>query len=703
MPPLVVACSDKNRSAQSLLELALGKALFWQHIEIIRTKTNLPKEDFKILIKPDLEIFEAKGPTGTDPSIVEHLIELLAAKGYRNIVVADAESASGSWLCNREVFALTDLVGYRYKTQDGTSYDIVSLNDKLVDGCFNEESLLHAISLSAYWLDADYRIVFAKNKTDEERYYSLCLESLTTILPLKEKWNQFYLQHKPEEIAAELLDRNEVHFCLVDAYVSNHGMQGSRYPRPIETKTFIGSTDLLLVDWIGALKMGLDPYASSLSAFALKRRGLPKKYKIEGDLSIYPGWLNVPKLLCESVQKRNANPLFRQLAKTWLQTVDTSLFPFQNVIDGQVNQNLVPIVSDIDSHPLAYGALVTFNYVLAGVNNFITAYNTLYDKEKIYRQQTQLGFDIAEFADSDYEDIVDYITPLQQIVTHVLPDENGLKWRYLNESVLFEFTRTLPYDFEDFVAKVDISKSVRLMFDNIGGAISIVKRDKQGNVIHQAERDIYLPQPNWLVLFGGVPIDVCKIEIIKFNKRNQTIYWRTVGSPNSSAEFDDGMVTFSAVRKGITRITIVARQKFTLPLFMQVFSVDNFPKVKNALVADSYTKFFNKTIVNFEALCEGRDPRIGRDFNLADDAASLHQLLKIDQLKNVLAAVSGLVEKITSRRDGPGSGEDVDENGYRHFGSAGDGSTSGFVQEFVRDLSGALKKDIQLITDKKLI
>ena len=33
-----------------------------------------------------------------------------------------------------------------------------------------------------------------------------------------------------------------------------------------------------------------------------------------------------------------------------------------------------------------------------------------------------------------------------------------------------------------------------------------------------AERNIYLPEPNYLALWGGLPIDVCKIELVEYHE-----------------------------------------------------------------------------------------------------------------------------------------------------------------------------------------
>jgi len=702
----VTICTSEEAGMNSLLEQTLEQSGLWSDIETRRKTTGLPKENFNILIKPDFWFYELNDSTGASARLIEHLVSLLATKGYRNIIIADGEPASGTWLENRDMLVLADLAGFTYQTTQGIPYNIESLSENLEDAGFDKTSALKDEQLSSTWLHANFRILFVRNKTDEEFYYSLCLKSLIDILPQKAKQYHYYFRMRPEEVAASLLQRNEIDFCIVDAYESIHGMQGTRHNKSLATHTFIAGDNVLLTDWVASLKMGLDPYTSSINSYSLKKTGLPPKYRIKGDLSVYKSWQNVPKLLAESTQARNKNPAIRQLSNAWLQQVDTDIFPFKNVADAQINKFLSPITKNIDTHPLAYSALVALNYALGGIQQLIEGWQTLYDKEKIYRQHTELGFDINEFTPPDFEAIENYILPLAQLVTHTPPDANGIKWRYIDNSVLFEYTRTLPYDYKFFIGKADIAQAVQYMFDNIGGSRVPVKSNRKEQVIYQAERDIYLPQPNWMVIFGGKPIDVCKIEIIRYNTTAQTILWRTIKSLNQSAEFDDGLISFSSKQKGITEIKIVARQKFILPLFWQVFNMDYFPAMKDALVSDSYLRFFTRTMSNFEAACEGRNPRLGRtaDPVLGENGPHDHPF-EAEQFKNLFAVFSGIAERFMGRQNSfsKNPSSQKDENGYIHFrGNKNKGNNvTETVKSFVTDVSEAIQKDVKYITGIK--
>lgn len=701
--PFARIYSDPSMGPESLLDLVLEDCKFWKYLEQKRKSLGMNPDVFKILIIPDLDIFESHSSTGTDPTLVEHWISLLSAKGYTSCTVAAAENDAANWLANREVEVLADLAGYHYITKEGVSYDVANLTNDIENDSTDKCSMF-TVPLSSAWTNAHFRIIFSKNKTDEEFYYSLCLKTLLDILPQRSKGYHYYFRLQPEELAHTLCKRNDVDFCMVDAYTSNHGMQGARHQKKLQTNTFIAGNNVLLTDWFGALKMGLDPYSSSINGYVLRKIGLPKKYFFAGNLAVYSGWRNVPKLLAESVISRNRNPLMRQLSKAWLQKTDSTLFPFKNPMDAQVNKAATSILNNVEKHPIALSLMTGMNYFIAALGKTVENWNILFDKEKLFRRRTELGFDVDNFSKDDFENVENYILPLAQIASSTLPDANGLKWRYIDESVLFEFTRTLPYDYNHFIEKFEIARSVQYMFDNIGGARFPVKKDKRGKILYQAERDIYLPQPNWMAIFGGKPIDVCKIEVIRYKRNSQTIYWRTVKSPNNSATFDDGLVSILAKNNGAMQIKIVARQKFTLPLFWQVFNIDYAPTIKDVLVSDAYSRFFTRTMANFEAVYEGRNPAIGRepDREWGDDN-NFRNPLQAEQLRNLLGMITGVVEQLFGKNKENAPDQITDSDGYRHFnGEQSKNETfETTMKSFILDVSTAIQKDFAHITTGK--
>jgi uncharacterized protein (DUF362 family) len=718
----VVIVQAATNDKLALLRSTLDQAGFWAHIAEAQQRAVVSADAFRVIIKPDLELFNPGDPTGTDPELIEHLIDLLHDHGYSHVGVAEGRSVWGLWLENREICVLAELVGYHYVTPQDRAYDIFDLSEDVVPVGFSPESVLHGTELGRPWVEAHYRINFAKNKTHEEFQFALCLQNLLGVLPLRDKEYHYRHRLKPWDLCLEIHKQAPAQFHLIDAFVSNHGSEGSRRAHPLDTRTLIASSNALLADWAASLKMGIDPYASPINAKALREIGLPNGYQLTGDLTPYVGWISVPPLLVDSVRKRNESTALSRLVRPWLQSVNRELFPFKDVINDRINAVANKFLSNIDVNGGGYWALIALNYFLALAHGGVEAYQISYSKERMRWKEAPLDFDVAAYSPRDYQAVVDYMKPLQRIVRETPPEPNGLRWRYLDGSVLFEFSHLTPIPFDKFVARVDIARAVQSMNDYIGGACVPVARNAAGKVAYQAERNIYLPQPNWIALFGGDYIDVGKLEFIDYKPDEQQIFWRTIKSSNGSAEFDDGIVTFAAAGPEQTRVTIVARQKFTLPLFWQAVNIDLAPKLKNFLIVDAYTRYFRQTIANFEAQYQGREFRIGQPWSLAEGEteSSAEKRLEsiaaiLSHLGNMLASnfgdLSGLLRTLGMTSPAAGAAAyTVDDQGFRHFpGQPADTLTTdqsnlaGVFKNartetalFFTDLAEALRKDIAL-------
>jgi hypothetical protein len=212
------------------------------------------------------------------------------------------------------------------------------------------------------------------------------------------------------------------------------------------------------------------------------------------------------------------------------------------------------------------------------------------------------------------------------------------------------------------------------MNDYIGGCVVPVEYDASGRVVRQAERNLYLPQPNYLVLYQGKPIDVSKIEVCDYHEDLHRMCWKTIASENRSAVYDDGMVTFTRSERG-TRIRIVGRQLFTLPPFWQSFDVSLAPSLRASLVTHAYKTFFDRTCANFEAVVEGREIRIGRAWREAtampDSGSSPAEALEKIAMRfgDRFQALTDPGASLWPRRmpDDQDPPVLVDEDGFRHF------------------------------------
>jgi len=668
--------------------------------------------ELRIFIKPDLAFFFKPATTITDPELVEHLANWLRIVGYTNIAVGVAKDSSSFWLENRDPMILADLAGYQFD-----AYEFVNLSEDLSEEKFPSTSILHDSSLSNAWIDADFRIVFSKCRTDEEFGYAGAAQSMLGILPNEDTELQYYHRLRPEDLASELLRLAPPHFAIVDAFIANQGSAGSRHWNPLHASTVIASTSVVLADWAVANKLGVDPYRSIIVGKLLREQGLPAGYRVAGDLAPIPAVKNVHPMVSDSVTRRNVSLDVQRSATAWLQTVDRELFPFKDTLTGSVNRSLASQFGNLDADPLAFSSFLTMNYSLAGLSQLNESSKILFMKDKLHWMERPLNIQVADLTPADYEASKTYMTPLEEQVLQLSPDSNGMRMQYLDNSVLFHFSRELFIPFDDFVARVDISKSIRMMNDYIGGACVPVLRNSSGLVTHQAERNIYLPQPNYTAFSGGQPIDVSKLEYVEYSDTVHKIYWRTIKSENNSARFDDGTVAFTRTAHGETLVSVVGRQEFVLPPFWQMMQLDLNPALKDYLVADAYKTFFTNTIANFTADFEQRPYRVGKPWPspAQDQTKPVLASEKVASTVNDLAAKARVeIDRMTARfslRTEVPKPVSIDANGFSHFESPkteqqqatkstlwGDkvqiqDATAGAVG-FVKDLIQAINRDL---------
>ncbi|MGE5339148.1 MAG: DUF362 domain-containing protein [Gemmatimonadota bacterium] len=693
-PLRVCVMQDANATAAILLERVLEASGFWR----LAARRKGP-----VVIKPDLDCYEAAPHSGTEPALVEHLIDLLHERGFTDVVVGEARNEDDAWLHNRDPMVVPELVGYRFVTPKGRGYEVISLR---AAGEVNER-----------WTQAALRINFAKNRTHEDCFFALCVHNLAGLAPGR---------GTPEEDCLHVLRAAPPHFNLIDAVTSAHGGAGHRAPRPLATHTLIASESALLADWAGAARMGLDPYASPVNAAALRALGIPA-HAIDGDLGAYALWRNVHPLLARSARERNRSAGVGAASAAWFQNVDRERFALRDFYSDALNGFVVPLMARVDDSPRAFWLAVALNLLLARLDGLVQAQSTLLSKDRLRRRVAPLLTDPASFNDADYEGIEVGLAPYEQLLQHVPPNRDGLRWRHVDGAIVFGGEHVFALPFDKFVRKVDIARSIQYMNDYIGGGCVAVRRDGRGRVVQQAERNLYLQQPNWMVLFGGDVIDVEKIEHIRYERGRQSIHWRTVASPNGSARVDDGCVTFARSADGHTRVHVFARQQFTLPLLFKMFDFDLAPGLRDPIIDGAYTTFFRGTMANLQAAYEGREFRIGHD-PLAESPRRA--------LPRFLATAAAALAELLRRRDAVGDIGDAaawlfgtrsalasssvlatkapDEAGFRHFAPAaaaddaaqrdqqliaGMAALARDAPDFLQGLADAVHRDLDALAD----
>lgn len=661
----VAIVDTADTTGVELLRAALDRAGVWESLRVVSQGRD--PQRVRVAIAPDLSAFAAHSPAATDPALVEALIDWLAERGYPAVEVAASRDSSALWAENRDVNVMADLIGYRFSTPSGHPYEITDLTRETPTPPPPDGALLAREEIGAAWADADFRIVFARNKTDDHSGYALCLESLLGVLALEDKDYLYRQRSDRAAVVCEILRHAPPHAAIIDATVSAHGSGGARRPRAITTGTIIAASSAVLADYVGALKMGLDPAVSPIAQRIFEQAGPPTRYEVDGSLATYPGWRNPHPLLLDSTRRRERWTQVSRTVAPWLQETDAAIFPLKRVLDARANAMVSSLLAGADDEQGASWALVAANYLIDGVARATHAYQVMYDKDAVRRHVVALNVDAAAFAPADYAGLAGELRDLTALLQPLEPRQ-GLRWRYLDRAVIFEASTSYPIPFDDFVGAVDVTKTIQYMNDYIGGVAVPVARDAAGRVIHQIERNVYLPQPNYVILYSGDVIDVTKLEYAEYAPDAHRMYWKTIKSENASARFDDGTVAFERSAEG-TRVTICGRQQFALPPVLEMAQLDLNPAWKAHLVTHAYATFFQRTFANLEAVTEGRDVHIGRRWQQPSDAEGTEPMPAV----RIEAALMSLAERVgewtreAAAGQAPRAAALVDADGFAHF------------------------------------
>ncbi len=285
---VVKAAAVRGPDKFANLDEVLEQTGFFGKLREACLRAGKKEEDLAIIVKPNfMFMYSTKDrSTFTDPELIEHLINRIHEKGYRNLSCAEARSTYGTFFKNREVKTVAAHVGL-----SGKNYRIIDLSEDLEEYSFSGKLGRHFVNRE--WKNADFRIIFAKNKTHSYAFYTLAIKCVFGALPMENKFREYHHKRDIYSTTIEFMKRFPIHFALIDAQVSADGPFGifaDKKPNP--TETIIGSESPIAADWIGASKMGLDPMVSDYMKLAVEEFGKPR-IELIGDRSLYPGWVNV--------------------------------------------------------------------------------------------------------------------------------------------------------------------------------------------------------------------------------------------------------------------------------------------------------------------------------------------------------------------------------------------------------------------------
>jgi uncharacterized protein (DUF362 family) len=286
----------QKKNKRRCLEKAVTESHFIAHLNAHWKESGEPKEAFRIAIKPNFMCasFETDISVYTDVELVECLVEMIRKEGYEDISVVESQMVWSLFRDGRAVAAVAAMLGY---SQNG--YRIVDLTPNPVDVNYDDE-LLGPDYAGPAWMDANYRISFAKNKTHFQCYYTGCMKNIYGCLPVQDKLCRYHkgLRGRDQEFhtaTIAILEKFPVDFAFLDAYFSGDGFAGLiRDGSPNVTNTIICGENCFAVDWVQGEKMGLDPRRNYVVQRAVERWGEPQ-ITTEGPTEEWEPWQNVPR------------------------------------------------------------------------------------------------------------------------------------------------------------------------------------------------------------------------------------------------------------------------------------------------------------------------------------------------------------------------------------------------------------------------
>lgn len=309
--------SGGDRDKFQKLDDALARSRFFDHLEIVRNSAHKSREDFRVIIKTHLIPMMLRNEVGiyVDPTLVLHLVRRIVEAGYPRVAVAEGRNSFGNWFHHRGVCRVAaragyieeedvrlegpaprKVTGYVLANKAPHPFDIIDLGLNTADYDFHDATLgVHPVNRE--WMQADYRISFAKLKTHFSARYALHLVNLSMALAMEDKIFHYPRQEDVARAVIALVSEFPVHFSIIDGITGADGLLGySHRPIPRRPGIIIAGQDILATASLGAQMMGIDPFESIFMREAARRMGGLTPYKVLGQASLLKPWTNIRSL-----------------------------------------------------------------------------------------------------------------------------------------------------------------------------------------------------------------------------------------------------------------------------------------------------------------------------------------------------------------------------------------------------------------------
>lgn len=211
-----------------------------------------------------------------DTELVRILAEYLRRHGAADVAILEAPTVYGRTYRNRSVVEVASYFGF-----DAAEYRVVDISHDLCPYRYERGFVQQAIS--ATWLEADFRIVMPKLRTDPTEFAHLGLSTLEGSTGAIDE--TFYAGRRTDFRSATmmLLDVAPPDFAVVDGWApvadGPFGVMGCR--RPAQVRHVYAGADVLAVDEVVLADLGIDePRLAPIVRRAHHWFGLPLSHPV---------------------------------------------------------------------------------------------------------------------------------------------------------------------------------------------------------------------------------------------------------------------------------------------------------------------------------------------------------------------------------------------------------------------------------------
>ena len=362
---IVAASTNHEEDKYSLYESVVEDAGLYDVLEAERAKSGKSKEDFFIVVKPNIAMMLRRDDIGTytDSFIVIHALRLLLKKGYTNLAVVESQNLYGNWFDNRAVVQIAARAGYfnediieNYNGERQHEIHIkgggVDARVPLIDLTLDTKEhtfCKHKVLIGNTWANADFRLNISGMKSHFYSYYTMAIKNIYGCLPEQDKVRGYHCKRKVGPWTAELIRDFPVHFSVIAGFSGADGWMGVKM-KAIFAKphTIIASRDIMAADHFGANFIGQKP-EKSIMYTSLKSYLPVSEYAVKGNAALSIKWRNIPWILPFASKLLEANANMMDFGGSIATGGNDGCFPLKNSNDGIMKQLLF-----IASLPLAF-------------------------------------------------------------------------------------------------------------------------------------------------------------------------------------------------------------------------------------------------------------------------------------------------------------------------------------------------------------